>query len=926
MAETVYSRAKFSWFNRGRSKPGVTDGNKGVGISQLASENRSGAGQVVLLPRAPAQRGTAWSIISAICFILACSTAKGAPSASPRRVLVIHSFGSVSPQSTTRAIAFETELTEHLEEKLDLDEVSLDHSRYAGADMEEALVQYLEKRQARWRPDLVVPIGSPACLFVEKYRDRLFPQTPVIYTGMDRRHLEADALKNNAAYVGENFNSTRFVEDNLRLAPDTTNIVCVIGCSQMEQYWTGALQRDFAQFTNRVSFTWLNNLSFDQVLERVGKLPPHSFIFLFLLMRDATDVSHNADEALKRISEVANAPINGVYEEQMGLGIVGGRLFRPQLEGEEAARLAVRILHGESASSLPPEVIPPTVPLYDWRQLHRWGISEDQLPLGSVVIHRLPSVWQRHKYLIITSVSLVLVQTGLIVGLLFNLGRRRRAERFLRESEERMKLAAGAAALEMWEWSLAGNKTSANGNRSAIAPGKNGDSDYVRYLRTVYSEDRDGVAHSMVKATTGDGNYEHVHRQVLADGRVRWIAARGRVEFDAQHKPVKLRGVALDITARKLAEEQARESERKFLLIANSAPVLIWTSGPDKKCTFFNQPWLDFRGRALEEELGDGWAEGVHAEDMANCLKIYHESFDARLPFTMEYRLRRYDGKYRWISDRGVPRYGAQNQFMGYIGSCVDVTERKEAEAEAQRSQQELAHVSRVSTLGALAGSLAHELRQPLAAIVVSAEAARRLMDVPHHQNDEEVLDALDDIAQQGRRAGGIIAEMRAMLKKDPGQMAAENMNLVVKAVLEMVRNDLMTGRVMLVLRLDPFLPLVYGHAVQLQQVVLNLVMNACDAMSEEPVGQRTLTVESRRVAGNEIEISVVDTGPGFSEEMFLNAFEPFRTTKAKGLGLGLAICRSIITAHGGRFQVANNGDKGAVIRFTLPAQNEIGV
>lgn len=915
----------FSWFNRGRSKPRVTYGKNRVGISEGAGQSRSCAGQVGLLARAWARRGTAFSVRLAISFVLACGAAQGAPAVSARRVLIIHSFGSVSPQSTTRAIAFETELTEHLGEKLDLDEVSLDHTRYAGADMEAALVQYLEKRQARWQPDLVVPIGSPACLFVQKYRNQLFPQTPVIYTGMDRRRLETDALKNNAAYVGEHFNSARFVEDSLRLAPDTTNIVCVIGSSEMERFWTAALQRDFTEFTNRVSVTWLDDLSFDQILERVGKLPPHSFIFLFLLMRDATGVSHNADEALKRISEVANAPVNGVYEEQLGLGIVGGRLFRPRIEGEEAARLAVRILHGESASSLPPEVIPPTEPLYDWRELHRWGINEGQLPPGSVVKYRHTTIWQRYKYLIVSCVSLVLLQTGSIVALLFNRIRRQRAERSLRESEERMKLAAGAAALEMWEWNLAGSKRLANGSRLGIAHTNNGDSDYTRYLQKVHSDDRDGVALSMAKATTGDGNYEHVHRRVLADGQVRWIAARGRVEFDAHRRPVKLRGVALDITARKLAEEQVRESERRFLSTVNSAPILIWMSDPGKRCVFANQPWLEFLGRTMGQVMGDGWAESVHPDDLANCLKTYDEAFDARKPFMMEQRMRRYDGQYRWILAHAVARYDARKQFLGYIGSCVDVTERKEAEAEAQRSKQELAHVSRVSTLGALAGSLAHELRQPLAAIVVNAEAARRLMD-DQHQNDEEVLDALNDIAKQGRRAGRIIAEMRAMLKKDPGQMAAQNMNLVVKAVLEMVRNDLVTGRVTLVLRLDPLLPPVYGQAVQLQQVVLNLVLNACDAMSEEPVDQRKLTIQSRRMAGNEVEISVVDTGPGFSEEMFLNAFEPFRTTKAKGLGLGLAICRSIITAHGGRFVVANNGDKGAAIRFTLPAQNQLGL
>lgn len=875
-----------------------------------------------LLPRGHGRYRAALRAFLPFFFILVCAAAYGSAAKGPKRVLIIHSFGSVSPPSTTRSIVFETELTKRLAERVDLDEVFLDHARYAGTDMEEALVAYLQKRQATWQPDLVVPIGSPACLFVEKYRDRLFPQMPVLYAGMDRRRLQADALKKNAAYVGASFDSSRFLEDNLQLAPDTTNIVCVIGASQMEAYWTASLQKDFARYTNRVGFTWLNNLSFDQVLERVKNLPPHSFIFLFLLNCDAAGVTHNANEALTRISEVANAPVNSVYEEQLGLGIVGGRLYRPGLEGAESAGIAVRILHGEAASNLPPEIVQPTAPEYDWRELRRWGISESRLPPGSIVKYREPTLWERYGYLIAAAVSVVLMQLALIVGLLFNLRRRRRAERSLRESEDRMKLAASAAALGMWEWDFANDKVWVDGRvREPVAAINGNGSDYRQFLGTVHPEDRDAVVLAVSKATGGDGNYEHVHRQLLADGQVRWIAARGRVEFDAKHKPTKMRGVAMDITARKLAEEQARESERQFLLMVNSAPVLIWISGPDKLCTFLNQPWLEFRGRTMEEELGSGWAEGVHPEDLANCLKAYNESFDAREPFIMEYRLRRHDGQYRWILDRGVPRYDVQKQFLGYIGSCVDVTERREAEAEAQRSHQELAHVNRVSTLGALTGSLAHELRQPLTAIVTNAEAGKRLMD-GGRANHEEVQDALKEIAEQGRRAGKIIAEMRAMLKSEPAQMATQDMNVVVTAVLEMVRSDLVNRGVITELHLDPQLPPVSGHGVQLRQVVLNLVMNACDAMSEEPEGRRTLRIESRRVGDDEVEVSVGDTGPGFPEEMLGNAFKSFRTTKAQGLGLGLSICQSIITAHGGRLAVANNGERGATVKFTLLAQN----
>ncbi len=360
--------------------------------------------------------------------------------------------------------------------------------------MEDALVEYLQKRQAKWQPDLVVPIGSPAGMFVEKYRGRLFRQAPVLYTGMDRRRLAADALTNNAAFVGESFDAPGLVEDILQLAPDTTNIVCVIGASTVERYWKATFQSDCAQFTNRLSFTWLNDLSFDQMLERVQKLPPHSFIFFLLLIRDAAGVTLNGDEALSRLCKVANAPVNSIFEHQLGMGIVGGRLYRAEFEGTESARLAVRILHGEAASNFPPEIVEPVGSQYDWRELRRWQISEERLPRGNIVKYRRLTLWERHKYLIIAGLSVVLVQSVLIAGLVVNLNRRRKAERSLRESEQR------------------------------------------------------------------------------------------------------------------------------FRTMADSAPVLIWMSGPDKKCVFFNRSWLDFTGRTMQQELGDGWAESVHPEHLEHCL------------------------------------------------------------------------------------------------------------------------------------------------------------------------------------------------------------------------------------------------------------------------------------------------------------------
>jgi len=360
----------------------------------------------------------------------------------PKRVLVVHSFGSVAPPFTTHSIAFETELVEKMGKRVDLDEVSLDMARYADPNLQEALVEYLQKRQAHWQPDLVVPIGSPAGVFVEQYRDRLFPETPILYTGMDRRRLSPHALERNAAFIGENFDGPGFIEDILQIAPATKNIAIVIGASAVEQYWATAFRKEFEPFTNRINFIWLNDLSLDQMLEKTRALPPDSYIFLILLLRDATGVTHNADEALQRIHAVANAPINGIFQHQLGLGIVGGRLYQAELEGIESARTAVRILHGEPASSFPPRIVGPLSPRYDWRELQRWKIGEKLLPAGSTVLYRTPGLWEQHRALIIGGISICVVETLLIAGLVVNRIRRRHAERSLSESEDRVALAA----------------------------------------------------------------------------------------------------------------------------------------------------------------------------------------------------------------------------------------------------------------------------------------------------------------------------------------------------------------------------------------------------------------------------------------------------------------------------------------------------
>ena len=232
----------------------------------------------------------------------------------------------------------------------------------------------------------------------------------------------------------------------------------------------------------------------------------------------------------------------------------------------------------------------------------------------------------------------------------------------------------------------------------------------------------------------------------------------------------------------------------------------------------------------------------------------------------------------------------------------------------AREQQAELAHAGRVLLLGELAASLAHELKQPLTAILTNAQAAIRLLDT----DSGEVREILRDIASEDRRAGEIIDRMRAMLMKNVTRMERRDLNVDVQEVLLLMRSNLASRRTSVETRLSPELPLVRGDHIQLQQVLLNLVMNGCDAMHANPTSDRRLVIETSRGDGSRVHVSVADRGAGITPNVLEHIFEPFYSTKDSGLGMGLAICKSIISAHGGELWATNNPDRGATFHFVL--------
>ena len=363
-----------------------------------------------------------------------------------------------------------------------------------------------------------------------------------------------------------------------------------------------------------------------------------------------------------------------------------------------------------------------------------------------------------------------------------------------------------------------------------------------------------------------------------------------------------------------LPVEIAGGLDARFCEVMDAAPVMIWVSGPDKQCVWFNRPWLSFTGRDMQQEVGNGWAEGVHPKDFDRCLETYVSHFDAQKEFRMEYRLRRHDGYYRWIDDTGIPRYGRDGSFLGYIGSCTDIHDYRETQSELRRRLIEIARLTRRADATAIASLFAHELNQPLAAILSNLETAELEVEgLP-----ASVRDILVDIRRDNLRAAQIIRQMQNLLRSEEPEVQRIDLNDVAGVVHEILKPHAAEAGVEMKMQPWQSMLAVRADPAWLQQVVLNLALNAMEATVNNFQGRRLIVMETRQVGQSKAELSVSDTGAGIPAQQLASIFEPF-ASKRGGAGLGLSTSRGIVEAFGGKIWAGNNAGGGAVFQFTLP-------
>jgi signal transduction histidine kinase len=550
----------------------------------------------------------------------------------------------------------------------------LDASRFGDRSHARATAEYLRRKYSGMKIHGIIAVYPSAVDFLLAERSTLFPEVPIIaseITGRDyAENLERSPVRRfvSGTILGDNI--TGIMDAALRMRPETKRIALVAGTAPNDISGEQIFRTGLKPYAGKIDLIDLTKLPMQEILARVGSLPPDTLVLYSSVFRDGAGKTFVPRDALSLIARVATVPVFGLYESYLGFGIVGGWLVSFEEHGKEAAALALRVMGGESPASIHFGGEQAYVSAYDWRELERWGISEKVLPPGSIVKFRSLSIWGKYKGPILGGLFFIIIETLLIFGLLVNL-----------------------------------------------------------------------------------------------------------------HK-------------------------------------------------------------------------------------------------------------------------------------------RKQAEKEARHRRDELAHVTRVATMGELTSSLAHELNQPLAAIRNYANAAQRFLS-QGEPDLSKTREALEGIIRDNRRAAEVIGRVRGLLKKEEPRYRPVHMNHVIQETLTFIRSDSLLEGLSIETELAQGLPAVPGDRVQLQQVLLNLMLNAVDAMNKAKPDLRKLVIQTGNEEDRGVKVSVRDFGSGIDEAHRDKLFEPFYTTKSAGMGMGLAISQRIIHAHGGSIWAENNPDGGATFYFTLPTGNK---
>jgi signal transduction histidine kinase len=772
----------------------------------------------------------------------------------PWRIVLLHNADFFLPASTVMDQALRESLVALSPRQIDLYGEVLDVLRYP-TSTEKELVELLRKKHSTHRVDVVMARAQGGLEFARKHAADLWPGAQIVFY-------------NN---VGDQFaaGSNPFPEKNItgvlidldpegtldlirHVHPGLRKLYVVGGTAPYDLSWKKRVQALLARRGDGFDVTWLDDLPIASLLEQVSRLPADAVVLYTSIMRDAAGEERPNPQTAGLVAQAANVPVYGFLDTYMGRGVVGGDLPDFAAEGREAAKLALRVLRGETASSIPIQPAPPSRCVVDARALARWAIDESRLPPGCEVRFRSPSIWRDYRPYVIAVVLAVILQMALIAGLLVQRARLRQA-----------RADDGRSRVEV---------------ERALA--------FERLLTEVSGELRPGPtgvpAEVIVQALRRIGQFLGADRGILF-GHDESKGFEQTYRWDAG------------------ASDAATRDDVELL------PTLLDRVARGEIVALDNVEMLEGAPQDIS---------ALRTQDVKSLLALpltVDETLVGILSFTSTH------------AERAWPQMVVSRiRLIGEVFANVLTRRRyatkvKEAQSETAQYRERLAHLVRVHTVGEMSAAIAHEVNQPLVAIENYAHAARRRLADDSAMQHAKVGELLDKIGKQAARAGDVLKRLRSIVKKHDSEVAEFDLATLVVETANLVEMESRLKDIQVEVAVEPGLPRALADEVQVQQVVLNLARNGIEAMEATASANRLLRIEVARSSANELIVRVADRGIGLSADGSAHIFEPFYSTKVTGLGVGLAICRSIVEGHGGRLRHSPQSGGGTIFEFTVP-------
>lgn len=817
--------------------------------------------------------------------------------------------------------------------------------------------------------ELIVAIGDRTVKEAEQLRKDLFPGAKLLFLVVSPEAVREGVHQGDGLYIDSS--PWPSVELALSLMPKKSRLIVISGTTALDQMLRKAVSDGLQKFPRKIEATYLNGLPLPELRAQAPQFPDDAILVITSNMADRSGRATTNIDLAYELSRAGKIPVIEGTDLSIGYGSLGGDLAAYRRTGGEIGRRIQHTLEtGQAPAAIRLEAAPRRY-LFDWRQLKRFGISENQLPPGSEVLYRQATLWEQHRTLILLVIVGVILQ-GLLIAFLLAERRRRADAQAKMHRQLKLEAAVSKASADL----SAATEEDLPARLNELSAGLSESIEIERTILWVLDREHGetGISQSWSDSTVVGGfvskRFPYLYGELLA-GRTAVIEDIDGIGSMPTPEMLELRrlgvcslimiplviggaplaallvGTArrgtkwapeaistLRVLANVLAQAISRSrSEQRVLrseeqnraMLASLPGFVLMIDGSGGIVRQNNRLELNpselpdplFRAHPGENFLDLWRSDGDSGRHIATALEDIIQGDNVSL--VMEYLYEK-NGESRWIEVHAERLLGEQ---PGAVVSHTDITERKKTEREHAQNRETVWHLTRVAAMGELTASLAHEINQPLAAILNSAEAAAVLLNKPL-PNIEETLEAIRDIIDDDKRAGAVISRMRSMLKRGSNETQAVDLNATVNETLRLVVNEARLRRVALHHLAGLELPPVVADPTQLQQVILNLVTNAIEAAESIPGGCR-IEIRTMQCHGNENQIlEVWDNGPGIPQDRLKTVFEPFYTTKRDGLGLGLSICRSIVESFGGRITAESSPLHGTVFRLTLRAVTEV--